>query len=185
MEPVVVVFGSSRALPSEPEWDQAVELGRLLAQAGATVATGGYAGTMEAVSHGAAEAGGRVIGVTAPRVFPHRSGANRHVDEEHTADSISERIHRLVQMADASIALPGSIGTVAEFLVAWNDAFVRPMSGHAPRPLVTVGPAWHRLVDLLVEDFDTDPGFVTCVDTAAEAVRVVAASLDPGSLSLP
>lgn len=185
MPPVIAVFGSSRVLPSDPEWDQAVELGRLLALAGATIATGGYAGTMEAVSSGAAEESGRIIGVTAPRVFPHRPGANRHVNEEHTADTISERIHRLVQMADASIALPGSIGTVAEFLVAWNDAFVRPMSGHAPRPLVTIGTSWHRLVDLLVDEFDADPGFVTCVETPSEAVRVVSDSLGLGSPSLP
>lgn len=185
MQPVVVVFGSSRIIPTDPEWAEAVELGRLLASAGATVATGGYGGSMEAVSAGAASAGGKVIGVTAPRVFPNRKGANPHVGEEHTAETISERIHRLVQLADATVALPGSIGTVAEFMVAWNDAFVRPMSGHTPRPLVAVGPGWQRLVDLLVDDFDADPGFVTCVGTAAEAVDSVRKTLGLGTSSLP
>jgi uncharacterized protein (TIGR00730 family) len=185
VQPVVVVFGSSRVLPGEPEWEEGVLLGHLLARSGAAVATGGYAGMMEAVSAGAAAAGGRVIGVTAPGVFPHRPGANPHVDEERMAATISERIHRLVDLADATVAMPGSIGTLAEFLVAWNDAFVRPMSGHVPKPLVAVGPTWRRLVDFLTDGFDADPGFVTCVDSADEAVRRVASALGLPAPSLP
>jgi uncharacterized protein (TIGR00730 family) len=185
VEPVVVVFGSSRILPGEPEWEEGVLLGRLLARSGAAVATGGYAGMMEAVSSGASAEGGRVIGVTAPRVFPHRHGANPHIGEEHTAGTISERIHRLVDLADATITMPGSIGTLAEFLVAWNDAFVRPMSGHVPKPLVAVGPTWRRLVEFLTEGFDADPGFVTCVDSFDEAARRVATALGLPAPSLP
>jgi len=58
----VTVFGGSR--PDEAGYQQALQLGRLLGQAGYAVLTGGYIGTMEAVSRGAAEAGGHVIGVT-------------------------------------------------------------------------------------------------------------------------
>jgi uncharacterized protein (TIGR00725 family) len=185
VQPVVVVFGSSRVLPGEPEWEQGVLLGRLLAGSGAAVATGGYGGMMEAVSAGASAVGGRVIAVTAPLVFPHRHGANPHIEEERTAGTISERIHRLVDLADATVAMPGSIGTLAEFLVAWNDAFVRPMSGHVPRPLVAVGPTWRRLVDFLSDGFDADPGFVTCVDSAEEAARRVTTALGLPAPALP
>ena len=60
----VTVFGSSRATPVDPVYRDARRLGRLLAVAGYAVRSGGYSGVMEAVSRGAAEAGGQAIGVT-------------------------------------------------------------------------------------------------------------------------
>jgi len=52
---IVAVYGSAAPKPGTPLYQNALELGRLLAQAGHTVMTGGYGGTMEAVSRGAAE----------------------------------------------------------------------------------------------------------------------------------
>ncbi len=60
----VSVFGSSQPKEGSMAYAEAQELGKLLAQRGHIVLTGGYMGTMEAVSRGAAEAGGHVIGVT-------------------------------------------------------------------------------------------------------------------------
>ncbi|MBS1195807.1 MAG: family Rossman fold protein, partial [Actinobacteria bacterium] len=52
--PVIAVFGSSAGRPGDPGYEAARTCGRLLAEAGYAVATGGYAGTMEACSRGAA-----------------------------------------------------------------------------------------------------------------------------------
>ncbi len=60
----VSVFGGSQPKEGDAAYTEAQELGRLLAERGHTVLTGGYIGTMEAVSRGANEAGGHVIGVT-------------------------------------------------------------------------------------------------------------------------
>ena len=60
--PTVAVYGSSVTGQDEPAYAQAVEAGRLLAMAGARLACGGYGGVMEAVSRGASEAGGEVVG---------------------------------------------------------------------------------------------------------------------------
>ncbi|MEJ5198439.1 MAG: DNA-binding protein, partial [Anaerolineae bacterium] len=60
----IAVFGSSRREEESALYREAYELGRVLAGAGYAVLTGGYNGSMAAVSRGAAEAGGRVIGVT-------------------------------------------------------------------------------------------------------------------------
>ena len=68
----VAVFGSSQTIPDSADWRDAVHVGRRLAEAGLEVITGGYGGTMEAASLGASEAGGRVVGVTAPVLFPDR-----------------------------------------------------------------------------------------------------------------
>src|SRR3972149_4057938 len=76
---IVSVFGSNAPREGEPGYEEARALGRLLAQAGYIVATGGYAGTMEATSRGAKEAGGLVIGVTAAVVDGVRLGANPYL----------------------------------------------------------------------------------------------------------
>ena len=60
----ISVFGGAQPQPFSPEYEEARLLGELLAQRGHTVMTGGYIGVMEAVSRGAHEAGGHVIGVT-------------------------------------------------------------------------------------------------------------------------
>ena len=172
---VVAVFGASSPVPGEPVYDDGVRCGRLLAEAGFAVATGGYAGLMEAVSLGASEVGGRVIGVTVPAVFPDRLGGNAHLTEETRTASLLERIHEMVDLSVASIALPGSLGTATELLVAWNLAYVARFADTTPKPVVAVGHQWRRLVPLLTEELETDGSLVTIVDTVEDAVQAVSA----------
>src|SRR5690606_5681149 len=54
--PSVSVFGSARTQPGAAQYDAAVETGRLLADAGFAVITGGGPGIMEAANRGALEA---------------------------------------------------------------------------------------------------------------------------------
>ena len=175
--PTVAVFGASAAQQGDGQYEEAVRCGALLADAGYAVATGGYAGLMEAVSEGAAGNGGHVIGVTAPSVFRGRDGANVHVTEELRAASLTERIHELIDLSDASITLHGSLGTATELMVAWNLAFVATLSDEQPHPVIAVGPRWRRLISELAEVLETDASLVTCVDTVDQAVAEVQARL--------
>ncbi len=169
----VAVFGASRSEPGDGVWKSGERLGKLLVERGYRVATGGYEGLMEAVSKGAKEAGGHVIGVTAPDVFPHRPGGNMYLTQETRAVSLAERIHELIDVADASIALPGSIGTLTEIMMAWNLAFVARYAGRRPDPLVTVGDTWRSIIDDLTKLLNTDGSLVICVDTVDEAAVAV------------
>src|SRR5437879_547949 len=101
----ITVFGSSRVTPDEATYRNAMRLGRLLAQGGYTVCSGGYAGVMEAVSRGAAEAGGTVIGITV-RAWAPRLQANPWVAREVAAPHLFQRLMRLTE-SDAYIALNG------------------------------------------------------------------------------
>ncbi len=170
-QPVVTVFGSHSISTSDPQYAEAHQLGRTLAEAGARVATGGYGGVMEAVSEGAAAGGGEVIGVTAPRLFPHRAGPNPFVHTEIPAHDAHERDRFLLEPASATITLPGSIGTVVEFVEAWRDAALA--SPEHRRLHVAVGDSFAKLTKMMVSEFGADPQMMTCVPTAAQAAHVV------------
>lgn len=172
--PRIAVFGSSTAREGQPAWTLGFELGRELARAGATVITGGYGGTMAAVSRGAHEAGGHVVGVTV-ELFEARGPVNDWVRERvHTSD-LFERLRYLVNHADGFVTLPGSIGTLTELYLTWT---LLSVSGRAAAPLVVLGDMWrdvfdaHRHPALIPEHlFD----HVQIAETPAEAARRVLA----------
>ena len=141
----VTVFGGAEPKESERSYAEAMELGRLLAQRGHTVLTGGYIGTMEAVSRGACEAGGHVIGVTCAEIERWRAvGANRWVNEEWKKETLLERMHSLIHESDAALSLPGGIGTLAEISLMWNLMSVESLHR---RPLILIGDGWQSVFD--------------------------------------
>ena len=148
----VTVFGGSEPRPGEPAYEEAFRLGRLIGQKGDTVLTGGYVGTMEAVSRGAAEAGGHVIGVTCDEIEAWRPvRPNAWVQEEMRFPSLRQRLNALIDCCDAAIALPGGIGTLAEVAAMWSNLQTGVI---APRPLILVGPGWKALMNQFVTVFD-------------------------------
>jgi len=177
MQRTITVFGASQSHPGDTHFEEAVLCGELLARAGFAVATGGYAGSMEAVSMGARRAGGHVIGVTAPQVFSARPGANHYVVHERSADTLTERIGLLVEDSDGAIALWGSLGTATELLTAWNLAFVAPFSNRARKPVVAVGEPWASIIPLLERSLGTDKGIVTVTADVTDAVEHIVAAL--------
>ncbi|MBN1305937.1 MAG: LOG family protein [Anaerolineales bacterium] len=141
----VTVFGSASPKPTHPVYEQALTLGQLLARNGHTVLTGGYMGTMEAVSRGAGEAGGHVIGVTCSQIETWRPiKANPWVKEEWQKDSLKERLFTLIESCEAAMALPGGPGTLAEIATTWNLLII----GALPtRPLILIGDGWQAVFD--------------------------------------
>ncbi len=170
---IIAVFGASQSVPGDGFYESGVTCGRLLAEAGFGVVTGGYGGLMEAVSRGAHNAGGRVLGVTAPTVFHDRAGANAFVAEELPASHLVERLHELTDIAVGAIVLPGSLGTMAELGVAWNLAFVTRFSGSIPKPIVAVGEIWRDLVERIGSTLKTDTALIRCVASVDKAVETI------------
>jgi uncharacterized protein (TIGR00730 family) len=175
----IAVFGSSATRPGSAEWEDAVRCGRLIAEAGLAVVTGGYGGVMEAASLGAAGAGGHVVGVISASVFPSRLGPNPHIAELVEAASLTQRIHLLLDRASAVIALPGSLGTFAELVAAWNDAYVAPLSGRRPQPIVAVGGTWRKAVEAVAAQLAAPAELIHFVDSVDEAVAAVVRAMRP------
>lgn len=137
---VISVFGGSLLQSDSDAYSEAERLGRLLGEAGFALATGGYIGTMEAVSKGASAAGVPVIGVTSDDIEAWRDvRVNRWVTEQVHCKTLIERLQRLIEVGQALVALPGGIGTLAEISVAWSLIQTGAISA---RPLVLVGDAW-------------------------------------------
>ena len=169
----IAVFGASSTVPGSQRWLDAERLGNALASRGYRVATGGYGGTMEATSCGAAAAGGRVIGVTAPHLFPQRTGANGFVDDERPAATLCGRIGELLAVSSAVVALPGSLGTFTELMVAWNEIFIERLSDRSGIPVVAVGPKWAELLPSIGRALETDHSLVQLAPTVDDAVALI------------
>ncbi len=148
----ITVFGGSYPQPGSAAYQQAYELGKLLARSGHAVLTGGYVGTMEAVSQGASEAGGHVIGVTCDEIERWRNTkANHWVVEERHFVTMQERLDELVHACDAAIALPGGPGTLTEIALSWNLMIVDAMP---PKPLILIGEGWKNTLSTFMAELD-------------------------------
>ena len=148
----ISVFGSSQSREGDTAYSEAIELGRLLAERGHAVLTGGYIGTMEAVSRGAKEAGGHVIGVTCEDIETWRKvKANAWVMEEIKKKTLEERLHALIHESDAALALPGGPGTLTEISLMWNLMIVESLHR---RPLILIGDGWQSVFDQLFKGLD-------------------------------
>jgi uncharacterized protein (TIGR00725 family) len=149
----VTVFGGASPQPGDLAYDQALLLGRLLGQAGHTVLTGGYVGTMEAVSCGAAQTGAHVVGVTCDEIEAWRPRKrNRWVIEELRFPTLRQRLFALIENCDAALALPGGAGTLAEIAVMWNHLLTEAIS---LRPLILIGPGWKSTFDTFFTAFES------------------------------
>lgn len=165
--PVISVFGSSSVEEPGEAHQQALDLGVALAQAGFSVATGGYSGVMEAVSRGAAEAGGHVLGVVA-RSLPGK--ANRWVRQEVTVKTWDQRLFRLITLGNGYVACPGATGTLVELSVAWEMMAKGQLS---KRPLVALGSLWRPIVESIETVDAKTRGYVSLADSVPAAIRIL------------
>ena len=141
----ITIFGGSAPKPDDPAYQEAYQLGKLIAEAGHTVLTGGYIGTMEAVSRGASEAGGHVVGVTCDEIEAWRPVApNPWVKEEVRFPTVRERMYKLIEDCDAAFALPGGVGTLAEIAAMWNQIQTQAIPS---RPLILIGEGWKEMFE--------------------------------------
>jgi uncharacterized protein (TIGR00725 family) len=93
----------------------AYDVGKHIAQNDAILVCGGLGGTMEAVSRGAAENGGLVIGILPGE---DKSSANSFVHIALPSGMGISRNILVVRFSDVLIAFPGSYGTLSEISFA-------------------------------------------------------------------
>ncbi len=110
---IISVIGAGTC--SDDIYKNAEDVGRLIAQKGAVLVTGGLGGVMEAASKGAKEAGGITVGIL-PGFS--KDEANRFVEIPIATGLSHARNIIVVRSADAVIAVSGEYGTLSEIAVA-------------------------------------------------------------------
>ena len=176
MPKAITVFGSARLGEGTPEYDQGVELGRAIAEAGYAVITGGGPGLMEAPNRGCHEADGLSVGLGIE--LPHEQGLNAWVDLGLNFRYFFARKTMFVKYAQAFVCLPGGFGTMDELF----EALTLVQTGKITRfPIVLFGTEyWSGLVDWLratmVREgkiFESDLDLLSVTDSVDEAVRII------------
>ncbi len=110
--PCVTVFGSARFDESHRYYTMAREVGKLLAESGFTVMTGGGPGIMEAANRGAKGANGRSLGCNI--TLSKEQKPNAYLDSWLEFEYFFVRKLMLVKYSYAFIVCPGGYGTLDE-----------------------------------------------------------------------
>ena len=174
--PAVTIFGSARISISNPVYELARETGRLFAEAGLAVVTGGGPGVMEAANRGAQEAGGLSVGFNIE--LPHEQHSNPYLDIAVTFQHFHARKTMLVKAAEGFVLFPGGFGTLDELF----EALTLIQTGKVlDFPVVLFGrDYWQELLDwmhveLLADGMiaPDDVALLHATDEPADAVKTI------------
>lgn len=119
----VAVYAASSSQVSSEYIDAAVELGRTLAAEGIEIVYGaGKVGLMGTLADAALDAGGKVTGVI-PQFMVDNGWCREKLTNLIVTPDMHTRKEKIVSLADATIALPGGVGTLEELMeiITWKQ----------------------------------------------------------------
>jgi len=175
--PAVSIFGSSRAKPQDRYYKLAEQTAAEIVKAGFAVITGGGGGTMEAANKGAAEAGGKSIGLNIE--LPLEQIPNEYQNLSLHFRYFFCRKVMFLKYAHGFIAFPGGYGTIDEFTEALM--LIQTLK-QAYFPVILMGSEyWQGLINwmeqkMLNEYNHISPGdmnLFTVVDDPRAAVKII------------
>ena len=111
----ICIYGASSAELKKIYYEKTEELGQLMGKRGhGLVFGGGKEGLMGAAARGVDREKGYILGI-APRFFDQPGVLYEHCTEFIFTENMRERKHLLESRSDATIVVPGGIGTYEEF----------------------------------------------------------------------
>jgi hypothetical protein len=172
----VTIFGSARIRPDDIYYQKTEKLARLLVQEKFSVITGGGPGVMEAANKGAAEAGGKSVGLNIKLPYEQKPNpyANIHLDYKY----FFVRKVMFVKYAVAYVIMPGGFGTMDELFEALTLIQTKKIKAF---PLILMGSEyWQGLIDwmknTMVKDgkiLAADMDLIQVVDEPEEVVKLI------------
>ena len=164
--PSVSIFGSTRVKPGDEVYTKAEQIGRLLAENGFGVITGGGPGVMEAANKGAASVGGKSIGLNIE--LPLEQKPNPYANITLRFRYFFVRKVMFVKYAVAYIILPGGFGTIDELFESVTLIQTHKIK---PFPVIMVGSNyWKGLLDWM-KDAALEEGRISTADL--EIIQVI------------
>lgn len=175
--PAVTIFGSARAHPNDKYYRAAVAIARGLAQHGLAVVTGGGPGIMEAANKGAAQGGGKSVGLNIE--LPNEQAGNRFTNVPLHFHYFFARKVCFAKYSLGFVFMPGGFGTLDEFF----EIITLVQTERFPRfPLILFGRShWHGLLHWLKTEVAQknkfinagDLDLVTVTDDPHEAIHCI------------
>jgi len=174
--PAVTIFGSARTKPSEKYYRAAVDIAKGLAKHNLAVITGGGPGIMEAANKGAAQGGGKSVGLNIE--LPHEQAGNRFANVPIHFHYFFARKVCFVKYSLGFVYMPGGFGTLDELF----EVLTLVQTQRIPQfPLILFGTEhWKDLLawlkarvekDKLISPGDLD--LVKMTDSVAEVVEII------------
>ena len=175
--PLITVFGSARTPTTDNYYLQAEKLGKLLAESGYGVVTGGGGGIMEAAHKGAYNAGGQTVGLNI--VLPHEQHPNPYQTKSLDFRYFFIRKVNFLKYSVGVFIFPGGFGTMDEFF----ESLTLIQTGKVNRiPLILVGKEfWSGALKWIKSSLDghgyispEDMDLYKIVDSAEEGMKYLA-----------
>ncbi len=172
----VSIFGSARTPEDNQYYIAAREVGKLLAENGFEVITGGGPGIMEAGNRGAFEAGGISVGVNIE--LPFEQSPNPYQTHELTFKYFMIRKTMFIKYSNAYVIFPGGFGTMDEIFEALTLIQTRKIRNF---PVVLFGSSyWKGLLSWLTSTMlseknisDPDLSLMYLTDSPQDAVDFI------------
>ena len=172
----VTIFGSARIQPDDIYYQKTEKLAKLLVHEKFNVITGGGPGIMEAANKGAAEAGGKSVGLNIKLPYEQKPNpyANIHLDYKY----FFVRKVMFVKYAVAYVIMPGGFGTMDELFEALTLIQTKKIKAF---PLILMGSEyWQGLIDWLKnvmakeeKILDADLDLIQIVDEPEDVVKLI------------
>jgi hypothetical protein len=173
--PAVTIFGSARTKTSDPYYRAAQAIGKGLAKHNLAVITGGGPGIMEAANRGAAQAGGKSVGLNIE--LPHEQTGNRYANVPIHFHYFFSRKVCFVKYSLGFVFMPGGFGTLDEFF----EVITLVQTGRIPQfPLILFGREyWEGLLRWMKKELELhhkyiSPGDLDLVKITDDPEEVVA-----------
>lgn len=174
--PAVTIFGSSRAHPNSLNYKTTENVARLLVKNGFNVISGGGPGVMEAANKGAAEAGGKSVGLHIH--LPNEQKPNKYANVRLDFKYFFIRKLMFIKYAVAYIIMPGGFGTLDELFEALTLIQTKRIKFF---PVILMDSKyWKGLIDwikgTLIKEksiSESDLEILNLVDTPEEAVGII------------
>ncbi len=174
--PAVTIFGSSRSHPNSSTYKATENLARLLVQNGFNVISGGGPGVMEAANKGAAEAGGRSVGLHIH--LPNEQEPNKYANVRLDFKYFFIRKVMFVKYAVAYVIMPGGFGTLDELFESLTLIQTQRIRSF---PVILVNSKyWKGLIDWMKETLmeeksisKSDLEIFSLVDTPEEVINII------------
>ena len=176
--PCVSIFGSARTKEDDPNYQLAVDIAKIIADAGYGVITGGGPGIMEAGNRGAHLAGGTSVGLNID--LPFEQHDNPYIDNDKSLDFDYFFVRKVmfVKYSQGFVVMPGGFGTLDELF----EAITLIQTAKIERfPIILVGCTfWSGLIDWIKTTMldagnisEGDMDLIHVVDTKEEVVEII------------